>query len=310
MSNPNPGPGQKITPFIWYDHEAEDAARFYTSLFADGRITHVSRYSDAGNEAHGQPAGKVMVAGFELAGHRFSALNGGPAFKPTPAISFLVRLESEAEVNALWEGLGEGGSVLMPLDGYPWSRRYGWLQDRYGVSWQIAVHETEAQCTTITPSLMFTRDNMGRAAEAIALYTRIFPGAAQGSVQYRDATDGEAAGTVLFGSFTLFGQEFSIMDAPGAHDFGFTEGLSLMVSCDTQAEVDHYWEALTAEGGQESQCGWLKDRFGVSWQITPTVMEGLMASSDRAAADRLMTAMLKMKKLDIATLEAAARAQL
>lgn len=310
MPNSSPASRQVITPFIWYDNEAEDAARLYTSLFADGRITHVSRYSDAGNEAHGQPAGRVMVAGFELAGQRISALNGGPAFKPTPAISFFVRLESEAEVNALWEGLGEGGSVLMPLDGYPWSRRYGWLQDRYGVSWQIAVHETTGQGTTVTPSLMFTQGNMGRAAEAIALYTRIFPGAAQGPVQYRDATDGEAAGTVLFGDFTLFGQQFSIMDAPGAHDFGFTEGLSLMVSCDTQAEIDHYWEALTADGGRESQCGWLKDRFGVSWQITPTVMEGLMASSDAAAADRLMTAMLKMKKLDITTLQAAARDQL
>ncbi|MCZ4287919.1 VOC family protein [Hoeflea alexandrii] len=309
MPTSAPVSAQKITPFIWYDREAEDAAKLYTSLFADGRITHVSRYSEAGRDAHGQPSGKVMVAGFEVAGLRISALNGGPAFKPTPALSFFVRLESEAEVNALWEGLGEGGSVMMPLDGYPWSRCYGWLQDRYGVSWQIAVHETAAQGTTITPSLLFTQGNMGRAAEAIELYTSVFPGSAKEHVELRGAADGEAAGTVLFGSFTLFGQQFSIMDAPGAHDFGFTEGLSLMVSCETQAEVDHYWEALTAEGGQESQCGWLKDRFGVSWQITPTVMEGLMASSDRAAADRLMTAMLKMKKLDIATLEAAARAQ-
>jgi predicted 3-demethylubiquinone-9 3-methyltransferase (glyoxalase superfamily) len=310
MPNSSPASRQVITPFIWCDNEAEDAARLYTSLFDDGRITHVSRYSDAGHEAHGQPSGKVMVAGFEIAGLRISALNGGPAFKPTPSLSFFVRLDTEVEVDALWKGLGEGGSVLMPLDGYPWSRRYGWLQDRYGVSWQIAVHETAARGTTITLSLMFARGNMGRAAEAIALYTRIFPDAAAGQIQYRDPTDGEAAGSVLFGSFTLFGQQFSIMDAPGAHDFGFTEGLSLMVSCDTQAEIDHYWEALTADGGRESQCGWLKDRFGVSWQITPTVMEGLMASSDAAAADRLMTAMLKMKKLDIATLEAAARGQL
>lgn len=308
MHNPNPGPGQKITPFIWYDHEAEDAARLYTSLFADGRITHVSRYSDAGNEVHGQPAGKVMVAGFEIAGLRISALNGGQAFRPTPSISFFVRLDTEAEVNALWERLGEGGSVLMPLDTYPWSRRYGWLQDRYGVSWQISVHETGARGPTITPSFLFTGDNFGRAAEAISLYTSIFPGSEEEHVELREPGDGEAAGSVLFGSFTLSGQTFNIMDGPGAHDFGFSEGLSLMVSCETQDEIDHYWEALIADGGRESQCGWLKDRFGVSWQITPTIMEKLMASSDPAAADRLMTAMLKMKKLDIATLEAAARA--
>lgn len=308
MSTSDPVSSQKITPFIWYDHEAEDAARLYSSLFADGRITHVSRYSEAGREAHGQPAGKVMVAGFELAGRRFSALNGGPAFKPNPSISFFVNLDTATEVDALWDGLSDGGTVMMPLGSYPWSQRYGWLSDRYGVSWQIAAREKPEHGPTITPSLLFTQANMGRAAEAIALYTGIFPDAAAGPVQYRDASEGEAAGSVLFGQFSLFGQEFNIMDAPGAHDFGFTEGLSLMVSCDTQAEIDHYWEALTADGGQESQCGWLKDRFGVSWQITPTVMEGLMASSDAARADRLMTAMLKMKKLDIATLEAAARA--
>lgn len=310
MPTSAPVSAQKITPFIWYDREAEDAAKLYTSLFDDGRITHVSRYSEAGLDAHGQPSGKVMVAGFEIAGLRISALNGGPAFKPTPALSFFVRLDGEAEVNALWEGLNEGGSVLMPLDGYPWSRRYGWLQDRYGVSWQIAVHETAAQGPAITPSLLFTQGNMGRADEAIALYTSVFPGSAKEHVELRGAADGEAAGTVLFGQFSLFGQEFNIMDAPGPHEFGFTEGLSLMVSCETQDEIDHYWEALTADGGQESQCGWLKDRFGVSWQITPTVMGQLMASTDQAAADRLMTAMLKMKKLDITTLEAAARAQL
>lgn len=307
MSNPNPSRGQKITPFIWYDSEAEDAAKFYTSLFADGRIIHVSRYGEAGQDVHGQPAGNVMVASFEIAGLYISALNAGPAFRPTPSLSFFVRLDTEAEVDALWKVLGEGGSVMMPLDSYPWSRRYGWLQDRYGVSWQISVHETDALGPTVTPSMLFTQDNMGRAAEAIEFYTRVFPDSAEEHVELRGPDNVDAANTVLFGSFTLSGQTFNIMDGPGAHEFGFSEGLSLMVSCETQDEIDHYWETLIAGGGRQSQCGWLKDRFGVSWQITPTVMEGLMASSDAAAADRLMTAMLKMKKLDIATLEAAAQ---
>lgn len=144
MPKSNGQHSQKIIPFIWYDSEAEDAARLYTSLFANSRITDLSRYSDAGREAHGQPAGKVMVAGFELAGQRISGLNGGPAFKPNPSISFFVQFETAAEVDALWAGLSAGGTVLMPLDAYPWSQRYGWLNDRYGVSWQIAVMEKAA----------------------------------------------------------------------------------------------------------------------------------------------------------------------
>ncbi|AKI01101.1 hypothetical protein IMCC20628_02403 [Hoeflea sp. IMCC20628] len=307
MRKTNAHSRQIITPFLWFDSQAEEAAELYTSLFADSRITHLSHYSEEGREAHGQPVGKVMVAGFELAGQHFAGLNGGPAFKPTPAISLFVELDTEAEIHALWAGLSDGGSVLMPLGSYPWSTCYGWLNDRYGVSWQIMLRQQPGEGQTITPALMFTQGNYGRAADAIALYTGIFPGSATGPVQYRDAAEGEDAATVLFGRFTLFGQDFIIMDGPGSHGFSFTEGVSLMVSCETQAEIDRYWDQLTADGGQESQCGWLKDKFGVSWQITPTIMDRLMAPTDQAMADRLMNAMLKMKKLDVATLEAAAR---
>ncbi len=298
---------QVITPFIWFDSEAEDAAKLYTSLFANSRITNLSRYSTEGHDAHGQPAGKVMVAAFELAGQRFSGLNGGPMFKPNPSISFFVELDTEEDANVLWAGLSEGGSVLMPLDSYPWSRHYGWLNDRYGVSWQIMLREKQDAGQTITPALMFTHDNLGRATEAIELYTTTFPGSAKGMVQFREAAAADEPATVLFGRFALFGQDFIIMDAPGSHDFSFTEGMSLVVSCETQAEIDRYWDRLTADGGQESQCGWLKDRFGVSWQITPTIMGQLMASTDQATADRLMKEMLTMRKMDIAALEAVAR---
>ncbi|MDF1607175.1 VOC family protein [Hoeflea sp. YIM 152468] len=307
MGKPNGHSRQIITPFLWFDSQAEEAARFYTGLFANSRITHLSHYGEEGREVHGQPAGKVMVAGFELAGQRFSGLNGGPAFKPTPAISLFVQFDTEEEVNALWAGLSDGGAVLMPLDSYGWSTRYGWLNDRYGVSWQIMLRQEQDGGQTITPALMFSEVKYGRAAEAIAHYTGIFPGSATGPVRYRDAAEGEDAATVLFGHLTLFGQEFIIMDAPGSHGFRFTEGVSLMVSCETQAEIDRYWDQLTADGGQASKCGWLKDKFGVSWQITPTIMERLMASNDQATADRLMKAMLTMGKFDITALVAAAR---
>ncbi len=153
---------QKITTFLWFDDQAEEAVNFYTSLFQDAKILEVNRYSDAGPG----PAGQVMVINFQLVGQEFTALNGGPQFK-------------------------------------------------------------------------------------------------------------------------------------------FNEAISLVVNCETQAEVDRLWEKLTADGGQESMCGWLKDKYGLSWQIVPTALGGLIGGPDPAGAQRAMQAMLQMHKLDIAALQRA-----
>ena len=154
---------QKITPFLWFDNQAEAAAQFYTSIFKNSKILHVSRYGDAGPG----PKGSVMVVNFQLAGQEFTALNGGPLFK-------------------------------------------------------------------------------------------------------------------------------------------FSEAFSFVVNCENQKEIDEYWSKLTSGGGQESQCGWLKDKFGFSWQIVPTALGRLMGDKDPAKANRVMQALLQMRKLDIAILEAAA----
>ena len=159
---------QKIIPFLWFDDQAEAAARFYTSIFKYSKLGRISRYGEAGQEAHHRPPGSVMVVEFELEGQRFAALNGGPVFK-------------------------------------------------------------------------------------------------------------------------------------------FTEAISFEISCDTQEEVDYYWEKLTAGGDPKAQqCGWLKDKFGLSWQVVPAALAELMSDPDPARAGRTMQAMLKMKKLDIAELERAA----
>ena len=157
---------QKITPFLWFDKQADEAAQFYLSIFKNSKILHVSRYGDAGPG----PKGSVMVVNFQLAGQEFTALNGGPLFK-------------------------------------------------------------------------------------------------------------------------------------------FSEAFSFVVNCENQQEVDEYWSKLTSGGGQESQCGWLKDKFGFSWQIVPTALGKLMSDTDPQKANRVMEALLKMKKIDIATLEAAARGE-
>ena len=156
---------QKITTFLWFDDKAEEAANFYVSIFRNSRIGKTSRYTDEGHEVHGRAAGSVMVVTFEIDGQEFSALNGGPHFK-------------------------------------------------------------------------------------------------------------------------------------------FTEAISLRVNCESQKEVDELWERLSA-GGEKSQCGWLKDKYGLSWQIVPTVLDEMMADKDTKKAARVMKAMLQMQKLDIAALKRA-----
>lgn len=158
---------QKITPCLWFDTQAEEAAQYYCSVFRNSRILRISRYGEAGHEIHGKPAGSILTVAFELDGQAFTALNGGPVFK-------------------------------------------------------------------------------------------------------------------------------------------FNEAISLQVNCDTQEELDHYWDRLSAGGDETAQqCGWLKDRYGVSWQIVPTVLPDMMTDADPRKTDRVMTALLKMKKLDIAKLKRA-----
>ena len=160
-----PATMQKITPFLWFDTQAEEATSFYTSIFDGSRVVSTTRYNEEGAKVSGRPQGSVMTVDFELAGQRFVALNGGPIFK-------------------------------------------------------------------------------------------------------------------------------------------FTEAISFVVSCDTQAEVNHFWEKLTA-GGEEVQCGWLKDKFGVSWQVVPRILIEMLQDKDSVKAKRVMAAMLKMKKIDIAELRKA-----
>ena len=154
---------QKITPFLWFDQEAEEAVKFYTSIFKNSKIGRILRYDKQAAKASGRPAGSVLTIEFELEGQKFVALNGGPQFK-------------------------------------------------------------------------------------------------------------------------------------------FNESVSFVVNCETQEEVDYFWEKLTADGGEESQCGWLKDRFGLSWQVTPTVLIDMLHDKDAAKAERVMNAMLQMQKIDIGKL--------
>ncbi len=291
---------QKIIPNIWFDHNAEEAAQFYVSVFG-GSLGAKTHYTEVGHDIHGMEAGTVLTISFELRGFQFLGLNGGPAFTLNPSVSFMVRCESKDEVNALWEKLSEGGKVLMPIDTYPFNERYGWIQDKYGVSWQVLV----AEGPKIAPALMFVGDNTGKAEEAINFYTSVFKDGSIGKLARYGADQPVDEGNIMYGDFMLEGQQFVAMDSGRQHEFNFNEGISLLVECTDQTEIDYYWEKLSAVPASE-QCGWLKDKYGLSWQIVAEgMMEKMLNDADQAKADRAMAAMMDMKKIDIAALQKA-----
>ena len=297
---------QKITPNLWFDRQAEEAANHYASIFKNSKVGRIIRASKAGFEIHGLPEGTVMTIEFVIEGHKFIAINGGPLFKFTPAISFLVACKTKEEVEALWKKLSEGGSALMELGEYPFSERYGWTRDRYGLSWQVMAMGDHKIKQKITPTLMFVGEQCGKAEAAIRFYTSVFNHAKIGDiVRYAKGEEPDQEGTIKHAAFTLENQGFAAMDSAYEHNFAFNEAISFMVGCETQEEIDCYWEKLTADGGQESMCGWLKDKFGVSWQVAPTVLAEMLRDADKKKVERVTNAFLKMKKFDVAELEKA-----
>lgn len=299
---------QKITPHLWFDKEAKEAAEFYASVFPDSKVTGVTTL-------RGTPSGEVDVVSFELWGQSFQAISAGPLFKFNPSISFMVnfdpsRMEDAREkLDALWTALSDGGTPLMPLDAYPFSKRYGWIQDRYGLTWQLILTDPAGEPRPpIVPSLMFVTESGEVAEEAIRHYLSVFKNARQGMLaRYPAGMPPNKEGAVMFADFMLEGQWFAAMDASAReHHFAFNEAVSLIVSCEDQAELDEYWAKLSAVPEAE-QCGWLKDRYGVSWQIVPYVMDEMMRSGDEAAIARVTQAFLKMKKFDIVELKKAFR---
>ncbi len=271
---------EKITPCLWFDNQAKSAATLYQSAFADVKVT----------------AQSPIVTSIQISGQSFILLDGGPMYQPNPSISFYYAAASEQEVERAWSTLTTGGKTLMPLGSYPWSSKYGWVSDAYGVSWQVALDANRAQ--KITPSFLFTGKQFGRAEEAIKRYTELFQPSKIGTInRLTEAESPGAGGKVKLAEFELLGYQMMAMDSNLPHPFQFSEGVSLSVSCDDQREIDLYWHALTGNGGEESMCGWLKDPFGVSWQIIPTILSKIM--SDPQKAGKAAKAFVSMRKLNI-----------
>ena len=309
----------KIVPHLWFDKEAKEAANFYTSLFANSKVTDVSTIT-------GTPSGDCDIVSFTLRGQPFMSISAGPYFKFTPAISLMVNFDPSQDpirkpsasngagkdartlIDEVWNKLAEDGKVMMPIQEYPFSKRYGWVADKYGLSWQLILTNPEGEeRPEIVPSLMFVGDKVGKAEEAVNFYTSVFKQAKKGAMmRYPAGSDQGKEGTVMFTDFKLLDMWFAAMDSAGPHHFDFNEAISLIVKCEDQAEIDYYWEKLSAVPESE-QCGWLKDTYGVSWQIVPRAMDDMMGTKDKAALDRVTKSFLAMKKFDIAELEKAYR---
>ncbi len=285
----------RISPCLWFDHQAQQAVDFYSSVFKNTKVGRSARYNRVGAEVSGQKEGFLMTLEIQIENLDFTALNGGPTFRFSPALSFSVACESEAEINALWAKLSAGGTVRMGLDKYFWAPKYGWTTDQFGVEWQLILAPSQQK---ITPAFLFTTKNFGKGEEAIDFYMSVFNNSKIESIS-RNAE----SNTVLHCAFQLDGQRFVLMEGPGEHNSAFTHATSLVVTCSSQAEIDKFHSKLLAGGGSEEPCGWLRDKYGVSWQIVPDFIADVM--SDPVASSSVMAELVKMKKIDIARLRAA-----
>lgn len=298
---------KKITPHLWFNKEAKEAAKLYTSLFPNSKITSV-------NVVHNTPSGDCDIVSFELAGQPFMAISAGPIFKPNPSISFFVNFDPSKDQNAsknlddLWKKLSDGGKVLMALDKYEFSEKYGWIQDKYGFSWQLILTNPQGDPRPmIVPSFLFVGGVCGKAEEATDFYISVFKDSKRGiTARYPKGMEPDKEGTVMYTDFMLANQWFAAMDSAHKHDFNFNEAISMIVPCENQEEIDYFWKKLSAVPAAE-QCGWLKDKYGVSWQIWPTALGEMMESGTPEQVDRLTKAFLQMKKFNIAELKKAFR---
>lgn len=275
-----------IFPCFWMNSEAQLAAEFYLQVFPDARVTIAN----------------AMVVQLELRGSKFMLLNGGPQFQANPSISNFIYCGSTEEIDRIYSALLPGAKVMMPLGAYPWTSRYAWMTDRFGVSWQLDVDPVRAN-QKVVPALLFSAPQANAVARAMHHYTTIFnPSVVLMEVPHA-LQSGAEEGSLLFAQFRLRSSLFNAMSSLEEQDFQFTPGNSLVVECETQLEIDQLWKAL-GEGGHYQMCGWLVDQFGVSWQIIPSVLPQLL--NDEQQRMKVMEALMPLQKLEIATLLEAA----
>ncbi|WP_437918297.1 VOC family protein [Sphingobacterium sp. LRF_L2] len=270
----------KIYPAIWCNNNASDIFNFYTETFYGSQIIESN----------------PIVVSAEILQVPFIGINGGPIFRPNNAISFMIICETEEEIKKLWQTFEPQAEILMSLQSYPWSPHYGWLCDLHGVSWQFYLGKLEdVNNQQLVPTLMFCGPQQGRCQEAIHFYAQTFKHfKSQGHIPY---PDGEKKRQIMHAQFIVEGFTLMAMDSGVDQSFSFNEGVSFVISCDDQDEIDYYWDLFTAKG-EESRCGWCKDQFGVSWQIVPKNLSSILQRYPDANK-----ALMQMAKIEIENLK-------
>jgi predicted 3-demethylubiquinone-9 3-methyltransferase (glyoxalase superfamily) len=277
---------QTIVANLWFEQDVEESVARYVAIFdpvapGGAELTSTTRYpTDGLPDFQEQLAGQALTVDFRLGDTAFTAINGGPAFRPNAAISFSVALRDRAAVDQVWAALAEGGSTLMDLGEYPFNPYYGWVEDRNGFSWQVALAAPDAEPRPfVVPSLLFSGERVGRAAAALQHYVDVLGGEVGVQAPYPEPTGPAAAGDLMYGDALVGGSRVAAMDSGVEMDAPFTEAVSLMVACDGQDELDRVWAGLSRVPEAE-QCGWCRDKFGVSWQVVPANLGELMQRPD------------------------------
>lgn len=310
------GSTQRIIPNIWIRQSvggAEQAGEFYAAALPSTTAEVESRYPDADSgvlpDFQRDFAGQPLTVALTTAGTTLRLINAGEEFRPTPALSFMLNFDplsfggdddaatasARDTLDRAWAALSDGGEVRMELGEYPFSAHYGWVEDRFGVNWQLMLTDPAGDPRPfISPALMFGGAAQDKAAEAADFYVGLMSdtpgGTAVGNRYPYGAPAGPASAEALaYGEFRIGEQWFVANDMGYDHGFGFTPGVSLEIRCDGQAEIDRVWAALSAVPEAE-QCGWLKDRYGVSWQVVPENIGELL---DRPGAYARMLEMTK-----------------
>lgn len=284
----------KLVPHLWFDKEAKEAAEIYVNIFDNSQISNSYVIKDT-------PSGDAETVSFKLSNLEMEAISAGPYFKLNPSVSLMVVCDKSEKVDSLYDKLFSDGRELMPLGEYPFSKRYAWIQDKYGLSWQLIFNPDVDE--NITPSLLFGSDVCGRAEEAIDYYRSVFKDSVKGYINYYNEGEAEdKRARINYGEIEILGLNLKAMDHGAGGDFTFNEAFSFMILCDNQEEIDYYWDKLSYVPEAE-QCGWLKDKFGVSWQIVPSNMNDIYRDGTEEEIKRYTEAFLSMKKFDMAELE-------
>lgn len=271
-----------IQTCLWFNQTAKDAREFYQSIFEDFEVKSEN----------------PMVSSVRLNGRDFIFLGGANHVTFNPSISFFLIFQSNEALEKKWADLSKDGKVLMELNTYPWSSLYGWCEDKNGISWQLMIHHTLPE--KIIPALLFTQQNNGKAEQAIQYYTRLIPHSQINLLDRYVEGSGDKEGNVQHAQFLLNNQHFIAFESSYMHQFIFNDAISFVITCQNQDEIDFYWDSFIRDGGSPSKCGWIKDPFGVSWQIIPENMGQLMRNFNNPT---FMNVFMSMGKIDINALE-------